>query len=657
MQIRMSGLMLALALVCAAQTGEPRAAMYPVSIDQDRLSGAADFSALNHPLTAADRLGVKDGRFVNARGQRVRLWGVNLAFGANFPEERDAPRIAKRLRRLAVNLVRLHHMDTSPDAQPETARSLLTTGPYPALNPVAVRRLRALLDALKAEGIYVNLNLHVGYRFRPEVDGVEGPVPAMSKPLHIMNARMVELQCEYARKVIEALKLKGDPVLGMVEIDNEASVLFTLQSRDAATLPAGVDMARAMELDRAYLEKMRDAVWTALGERVPVAGTQVEFGGPLTFDTHAGLDYHDDHFYIDHYNFPNRPWDASDWRMRDISGAGTGYLQYLHKAFARQVGKPYTVSEFNQPYPNRQGAELDPTLAAFASFQDWDGVMHFAYEHGREWDRGGPSAFNLNGDHTKLAAFGQAGYVYRKGLVRAGAAELKIAMPREMREQATRERQQFNLARFFGKEGVDPNVAFTRRVSIDTAAAQRPARVEVKGPYASDTGELTYDAERKRMLVAAEQAAGVFGFVGADKVRAGAVELELGAGARGFAAVLVTALDGRPLERSRRLLVTNPGYTLGEKQRLVNYGGAAEWWTLAPVEPGKPSSPFTVSGQRTLMEKVEAVVTLKSRARAVTVYPLDGTGRRLAGVKAEKTAGGFRMKLEAEAPWYEVEAR
>lgn len=196
MQIRMSGLMLALALMCAAQTGEPRTAMYPVSIDQDRLSGAVDFSALNHPLTAADRLQVKDGRFVNARGERVRLWGVNLVFGANFPEEQDAARIAKRLRRLAVNLVRLHHMDTSPDAQPETARSLLTTGPYPTLNPVSVRRLRALLDALKAEGIYVNLNLHVGYRFRPEVDGVEGPVPAMSKPLHIMNPRMVELQCE-----------------------------------------------------------------------------------------------------------------------------------------------------------------------------------------------------------------------------------------------------------------------------------------------------------------------------------------------------------------------------------------------------------------------------------------------------------------------------
>ena len=141
---------------------------YPFTIDQDRLSGAPDFSFLNHPLTA-DGIVVRDGHFCRAgNGARVRLFGVNLAFGANFPEPADAVRIAKRLRRLGVNLVRCHHMDSSPDRDPSAANSLLTTGPYPSLNPVSVARLRGFLDALEAQGIYVNLNLHVGYQFRPE---------------------------------------------------------------------------------------------------------------------------------------------------------------------------------------------------------------------------------------------------------------------------------------------------------------------------------------------------------------------------------------------------------------------------------------------------------------------------------------------------------
>ena len=155
-------------LPCAAQQS-----FYPFAVDQDRLSGAPDFSFLNQPIAAKDRVVVRNDRFVRASdGSPVRFFGVNLAFGASFPEPQDAARIAKRLRRLGVNLVRLHHMDTSPDSTAETARSILTTGPYPTLNPVAVGRLRGLLDALKSEGIYADLNLHVGYTFRPGVDQV-----------------------------------------------------------------------------------------------------------------------------------------------------------------------------------------------------------------------------------------------------------------------------------------------------------------------------------------------------------------------------------------------------------------------------------------------------------------------------------------------------
>jgi hypothetical protein len=98
------------------------------------------------------------------------------------------------VRLFGVNLVRLHHMDSQPDSTPSNAGSLLTTGPYPTLNTVAVARLRAFLTALRAEGIYATLNLHVGCQFRPSVDGVPalpGGVAfrTQSKPLHILYRR------------------------------------------------------------------------------------------------------------------------------------------------------------------------------------------------------------------------------------------------------------------------------------------------------------------------------------------------------------------------------------------------------------------------------------------------------------------------------------
>lgn len=645
-----------LAFLHRALFPEPQPRAFRVSIDQDRLAGAVDFSFLNQPLTADHRVTVRDGRFVDALGRRVRFWGVNLAFGANFPEPADAARIAKRLRRLGVNLVRLHHMDTSPDADPSNARSILTTGPYPTLNPVAVERLRALLDALRDEGIYVNLNLHVGYAFRPGIDPVPDPgypIPTQSKPVHILNERMVELQCDFARKLLQALRLRDDPVLAMVEINNESSLLYSFQTGALKKYWPEATLEDVIARDKAYLDRIAAVVRQELGPSVPVTGTQVEFGGPFIFDTHAALDYIDDHFYIDHYNFPNRPWDSTDWRIRDSSGAGSGYLQYLHKAFARQAGKPYTVSEFNQPYPNRQAAEIDPTFAAFAAFQDWDGVMHFAYEHGRSWDRNAPSGFNLNGDFSKLAAFGQAGYLFRKGLVRPAEREFVVPLPRSLREKATAERMQFRLANFFETLGIDPNLAFARRIAVDPTVEITPQGEKSQPPYRAENGGISYDPLRQLFLIHAEQAAGAFGFLLEEPATAGPVTFSLAPGARGFASLLLTALDGKPLQESARLLLTNPGFTLGENQKLIPYKKDPSWFTLAPENPERPSSPYGAAPP-VVMEHVPAIVTLKSKLRAISVYPLDATGKRLTPLPVEKTPQGYRFRLTADTPWYEI---
>ena len=477
--------------ICALSLGFAQQ-YFEFAIDQDNLAGAPDFSFLNHPLTPADRLFAAKGHFYRvgddlkpntADDERVRLFGLNLAFGANFPAESDAPRIAQRLRRLGVNLVRLHHMDSTPDRDPENAASILTTGPYPTLNLVAVRRLRALLKALREQGIYANVNLKVGYVFRPDVDHVPAmpgnrDFPFQSKPLQIFYPRMVEREVEYARALLTALDLANNPVLGMVEINNESSMLEAWQvgqldrnvvgayqaelqkqwnayltahgyEGPGRALVAAKDAAADLKLsdqfltflaecDRAYLGQMLAAVREAAGPLVPVTGTQMGYGGLLNLESHAAMDYLDNHFYIDHYEFPNLPWDSRDWKIRDSSAVGSGLDAYLNMAAARVAGRPYTVSEFNQPYPNRQGAELDPTLAAFAAFQDWDALVHFAYSHGHDWDHSMPGSFDMNGDWQKFPAFGQSAWLFRSGALRAGKKVVELPVSTKLELQAGR---------------------------------------------------------------------------------------------------------------------------------------------------------------------------------------------------------------------------
>jgi len=889
--MRLPAILLAWSAVALAQPE-----YYRFGVDQDELAGAPDFSRLNQPLGAADRVFVRDGHFYKvgqdlapntADDERIRFFGVNLCFGANFPAAEDAVRIARRLRKLGVNLVRLHHMDSQPDADPNNAGSTLTRGPYPTLNLVAAARLRALLDALKAEGIYVNLNLHVGYQFRPSVDELPAhpAFPSQSKPLHIFYPRMVELQAEYARRLLDTLGLAADPVLAMVEINNESSLVRDWQtgsleaalageyraellrqwnaflsrkyaSTEAlraawgdseadgpellpgrwsienhapgrgeppeateadgapgirvrvlnggnwviikqvgfsveeglpyraeielrADLPAGESRTvywdvkqdvspwrtqrginipvgnqwRKYELaftasfsiegqgrmglsierlegttlyvrnwslrragrrslaegqtlesgdvalvgdnevsveprlndyleflvdrDRHYLRTVLEAVRASTDELTPVTGTQMGYGGLLNLDSHQDLDYLDNHFYVDHYNFPNTAWDGRDWRIRDSSSVGGGLTSFQTMAVARAFGKPYTVSEYNQPWPNRQGAEIDPTLAAFAAFQDWDAIVHFAYESGRSWDSGVPHGFNLNGDWTKFANIGQSAWLFRSGAVQPARRRIQLPVSREQRLRAGRERRNAAIAAFLSSlAGLDPAVCFKHACGlVPDGEGELPEEARWPGgaPYVSDTGQIRYDPQARRMLIQAPEAAGIFGYL-EGRVSVGPVEVELGPSARGFTALLITALDGRPLEESANLLISIPGATLRSQpgaepprpQSLVNYPGTSDWFTLEP-EPGyanKPSGNLNGGASPVWMERIECRLTLRTAAAGLAVYPLDGAGRRLASLDERwvqvLSEGGFRIHLQADgqefSPWYEIVA-
>jgi hypothetical protein len=701
---------------------------FEFAVDQDKLAGAPDFGFLNHPLAAADRLFAANGHFYRvgndlkpntADDERVRLFGLNLAFGANFPAESDAPRIARRLRRLGVNLVRLHHMDSSPDRDPDNAGSILTTGPYPTLNPVSVRRLRAFLTALRAEGIYVNVNLKVGYVFRPNVDHVPAmpgnrDFPFQSKPLQMFYPRMVELEVEYARTLLTALGLADDPVLGMVEINNESSMLEAWQNgqldcevagayqielqkqwnaylaahgytgperplvkaKDAAADSKLTDqfLSFLVECDRGFLGRMLAAVREAVGPLVPVTGSQMDYGGLLNLESQAAMDYLDNHFYIDHYEFPNRPWDSRDWTIRDSSAVGSGLAEYLNMAASRVAGRPYTVSEFNQPHPNRQAAELDPTLAAFAAFQDWDALVHFAYSHGHDWDHSMPGSFDINGDWQKVPAFGQSAWLFRSGAIRAGKKVVELPVSADLELQAGRERRNGNIASFLATVGYNPAMALLHPVALVKHAGSMPSEpLASQSAIQSDTSELSYNRDARLFTIDAPQAAGVFGFVGANhSVTTGAMDVQLASSARGFAAILLTSLDRQPLRESARMLLSNPGFVRAtvagsnppRMQNLVPYAGAKDRWTFEAdaAFPGKPSG--ARDGARPIwMERIESVVTIRSTATSLAVYPLDGSGthkRALPASAVQGLDGSFRVHLQADgqdlSPWYEIVA-
>ncbi|QEI07920.1 capsular biosynthesis protein [Pigmentiphaga aceris] len=740
-------------------------AFYPFAIDEDALTGAPDMSRLNQPLTPAAKITARDGHFwsVGADGKpgtaddaRVRLFGASLSFSANFPTAADAPRLASRLRKLGFNAVRLHHLDSLPGTATAPPNSILTPGPYPSFNPEAVNRLKNLIGALSAQGIYVNLNLRVGYRFRPDVDQVpalpaDAPTGASA---HSYWPRMIELQERYARELIRALGLRGNPALAMVEISNESSLVWAWQQRKWAamvppaysdellarwqtwlvqrygsigqactawdTCPAsqtsvpllspddavggdrmidgvqrrvgrmadrlfGNDKSKPTgaalrtqdflsflaDTDRVYFDRLRRVVHEETDTQVPVTGTQMAFGGVSNFDANAGMDYIDEHFYVDHPE--SGPDWQRDWYIRNLAATGDAMQRIQAISFRRDSRKPFVVSEFNQPYPNRHGAEILPVMAIVASMQDWDGLFFFDYAQEADWPKA-PTSFSLTGNWGQLALAGQSAAVFREAQATPLSTRLDIPLGPDARRAIAADPSYGALEAYLAnKQDITSARGWRESMAIKldpSASAATNVVAKPVAPYSSPDEQVRFDPQRQVLEFRGKQSWGVFGTPGDARVGDDALGARVAASPTQYATLLVTALDAQPLPDSRRLLVTVGGATTGTQpgsqplrpKGLVRHRAARDTWAIEPdpaVTPS-PSGP-RASQAPAWVSRTETTLDWRTPARSLTVYPLNGAGKRqapMAGNLASIDNGRATIRLHTSAalasPWYEV---
>ena len=218
----------------------------------------------------------KDGHLYAGR-QRIRFFGVNFCFGANFPRHDDAEKIAARLAKFGINVVRFHHMDMQPFPGGIRARDDKSTR---QLDPEALDRLDYFIAALKRHGIYANLNLLVLRPFNA-ADGLPVEIEKLElkerASVGFFYAPLLELQKEYARKllthrnVVTGLAYTEDPAVAFIEINNENGLAHSWLGGQLDGLPE----VFARDLRRQWNEWLRDryrsteklrAVWGAKSE-------------------------------------------------------------------------------------------------------------------------------------------------------------------------------------------------------------------------------------------------------------------------------------------------------------------------------------------------------------------------------------------------------
>jgi hypothetical protein len=208
--------------------------LFPFVLPWDDSSPSATALSLWFPKPAGGfghiRVG-PDGHLY-AGTKRMQFFGVNLAFGACLPDKRDAEKIAARMAKFGINIVRFHEMDMDPFPDGLGTRNGPSTCDF---DSEALDRLDYFIAQLKRNGIYVNLNLLVGRQFS-SADGLPVEIEQLKwKERHVVGffyEPILNLELDYARKLLThynpytGMTYTEDPALAFVEINNENGLIY-----------------------------------------------------------------------------------------------------------------------------------------------------------------------------------------------------------------------------------------------------------------------------------------------------------------------------------------------------------------------------------------------------------------------------------------------
>ncbi|KAB7646283.1 hypothetical protein [Polymorphobacter fuscus] len=289
-------------------------------------------------------------------------------------------------------------------------------------------------------------------------------------------------------------------------------------------------------------------------------------------------------------------------------------IQKLARSAA--VGKAYTVSEVNHPYPSDYGSEMIPILASYAALQDWDAIYFYTFETkiSGEVKPAIADHFDITLDPVKMAQMPAGAIIFLRGDVAAAKTTLTRSYSTEQINESAR-LPRADMPYFTpGFEMMIPLVHGSRVACLDCKSSL-PAPLPAANPLVSDTGELRWQTDAGKdgiVSVDTPRSQALVGFVSANP---GVQTRNLGAAdvRNRFASITLSSLDGKPMHLSNRMLLTTTGKVENSGTKWDERRAMLTDWGTAP----------------TVIEPITGWIQLKDLEGAVGVsaQPLDGAGR------------------------------
>ncbi len=640
------------------------------------LPGASpvDLRYLNHPPGTHGFVRADGNRLVFEDGTPAKFWGINVMAYALFSSNEQIQLHAQRLAKLGFNLVRLHHHDTTAWVSPTVIDK--DTDSSRKLSPKGIDKVDYWIKCLSDNGIYVWLDLH-SYRQFKEGDRVteHGEIATFSelnaskgKPGEAkgfcqydpaLQKLMAEFQENYLSHVNPYTKraYKEDPAIvgllitnendltqhyGMRAVPNSGnSVLNRLFEEQVSTFaqrtglePSKIRQPWAPGPAKLFLNDQEHRFYSVLLQslrkldvKAPVAVGNMWGDNP--FSSLPALTTGD---LIDVHRYDGAGNLRADPRYESNMASWIGCDQV--------AGKPLTVSEWN--FVASQQLAVDRFngplfVASIAALQGWDGLMMYGYSQMPL--KGGAhraGVWNTINDPAMLALMPNAALAYRQGHVSPAKKTYCLTLtPQQLfnsglnpdtcpAARTLMEQSRFTIA-----------IPETRELDWLHAAEAEPDSVRIDDPQQSflsdeaesvrsDTGELERNWTTGSQTINTPMTQAAQGGIGGRKIELADVSFEV---ETPNAAVAVTALDGKPIRESSKILVTS----------------VARVWKETTNKKGGSSDVFS--------EPVRGFISIRAQA-GLRVVPLMGNGAEGRTIDTASKDDAYRIRLDGmESHW------
>jgi hypothetical protein len=635
--------------------------------------------------------------FEKLPGVEQRFYGVNLCFTANYPDHEMADRLVDRFVRFGYNTIRVHHHDgawakalasrkVKKSESPESPRPSGPSRPSDLQTAVDVvvddiDRLDYLLAKCFERGIYVTTDLYVSRSVKWRDIGIDRD-GEMNKQLFKtyvgIHDGAYSNWCHWAQAFLEHVNpytgraYKDEPGLPLISLINEGKLSMAWggagKSLDPVVRAAWKEFGGEGDTpvgpgannidsphDRFDLWVNR-RVWDRCSAFVRSLGCRALLTNDNNGRWHGegeGLtplyDYVDSHFYVDHPTFLDQPWRLPS-KCGNANPIKADLPAILHRGYAKGASKPYTITEWNFSGPGRYRGMGGILTGAMAAEQEWDGLWRFAYSHNKNNlpdGKGSPGYFDCGTDPL-IAASDRA----------------SVCLFLEARKRQT-----------------DAVTSDERRVTSEQGA-------ESRGAEASPSA-LTLDKERGSMTLVTPRTCG--GFAESGRIDAGSLSFQLvesqkvrksesqetprpsdlqtfrpltnGCWRVTPATIWASSLDGEPLERSSRILLTHLTDVQGEGARYADESRKVilKWGMTPLIEVGAADVELSLDEAAA---NHSSLVTRHSSldgetASGFTVYALDTAGNRTGTIPAVFDGGTLRFRVSTAGPdggriYYEI---